>query len=143
MAADVDLVDDFNTPPGTPSLVDDFNSPPPRAPAVPEELRLGDMYFRDNLTKDEMGRDKQLGYCKHFLAKHHSCNNKVVRIIWPKKMVVVKGKEEGSVEKEVAWYDESGTWRTSSTAKSVEKEVEEAMAKWWSRVDPEPGTESE
>ena len=64
----------------------------------------------DNLTKDERARDKKLGYYKHFLSKHESCATKVVSIIWPKKMIVIKDKVEGAKEKKVAWYDKQGEW---------------------------------
>ena len=45
-----------------------------------------------------------------------------INTLWKKKMIEVN-------QKKVAWFDK-GEWKTTATARQVEREVEEAIQKW-------------
>ena len=102
----------------------------------PNKSIVGDLFFRNNLTRDERAKEKKLGYTKHHITHDGGELEDDVKILWRKDMVTVRGKK-------VAWFDEEGNWNVRTVAKRVEANIEESMNGWWKKIAPEPVTDSD
>ena len=104
--------------------------------ACTDKSKLGDLFFRNNLTTEEREKEKRLGYAKNHIINDGGEDDGDVKILWRSYMVTVKGKK-------VAWYDDEGEWHVKTAAKKVEAKIDESMKKWRSKIYPEPVTDSD
>eukprot|EP00959_Pyramimonas_sp_CCMP1952_P337969 7077556-Pyramimonas_sp.AAC.1 len=81
-----------------------------------DEHAFGQIFFRNNLTKEERDHEKRLGYTKYYLQKHSEYTHRNIKIIWSKKMVVLR--DSSGKERKVAWYDGEGEWHTTKAGKA-------------------------
>ena len=96
----------------------------------------GQLSFFDNLTFPERVREKRLGLIKHFMAASGDHADNDVKIVWPKKLVTLKGRK-------VAWY-ENEEIKMTQAARKHEQEVQQALKEWiGKRSGGDPETDSD
>ena len=92
-----------------------------------------ELSFFNNLTFSERTREKHLGLVKHFMMRSGDYSAGDVKIVWPRKLVTLKGRK-------VAWFNDSQEMQMTKAAKQHDAEIKAALKEWVdkrSRKDPE------